>query len=395
MEAGGLLFGTRTGDVLRIAAWRPIACEHSKGFAFVLSERDLLDLSQLMQNSRTDRELKNYEIAGWFVSHTRADLNMMPDDLVVFDQCFPLRWQVTLVLRPGHLAPTRAAFSVRDEHGQVCGPDPASEFTLEPLRQARVHGQAAMQSADNAVPQTPRPRAGLVPAPRGLSDDTAPVRPARPAGSVSSRQPAETPRAYVERRPERRGGWGPERARTRKSKLRLLWFIPIAAALVFGALFVKERFFTTPALPATFALKIEDTQGGQLNIAWDKDAAAVRAADRGVVEIDDGGKSQTLTLDRSQLTQGGTTYTRRSGDVKVKLSLFQPNNSTPVAEMAQFVGPRPGESMEDRRRWEKERTELQAQIKSLRAQLARETARSAQLSKLVGILQQRLKVLQR
>jgi hypothetical protein len=376
VEAGGLLFGTRSDNAIRIAAWRPISCEHSKGFAFILSERDLVDLARLMEGAKSDRGLKDLQIVGWFLSHTRAGLELADSDLSVFDQCFPLRWQFTLVLRPGNVSATKAAFFVRDENGRLCAHSAEKEFTVEPLHNARAHGHGgarpAARTLDGVVPAVQQNR----PPAAGRSDAAL----VRIGPDSSARRPHEAPR-FVRERPRRK-----------KSKLRWLWSIPIVALLVFGALLVKERYFAETSPPATFALQLEDGLGGQMRIVWDKEAKPIRSAGRGVLDIVDGGKTQTLPLDASQLRQGNVTYPRHSGDVKVKLSVFQQNSNVASAEMAQFLGSLPADQANDERQraWDKEKAGLQDEIKRLRSQLVRESARNQQLSTLNRILQTRL-----
>jgi hypothetical protein len=380
VETGGLLFGTRSDNAVRIAAWRPISCEHSKGFAFILSERDLLDLARLMEGAKTDRGLKDLQIVGWFLSHTRAGLGLTDTDLSVFDQCFPLHWQFTMVLRPGNVSTTKAAFFVRDENGRLCAHNTDREFIVDPLHNTRAHSHGARPAPRTLDGVAPVAQPGLQRQPNSARSDAALVR---IGPEPNARWPHEAPR-FVRERPRRK-----------KSKLRWLWSIPIVALLGFGALFVKERYFTETPPPATFALQLQDGLGGQMRIVWDKEAKPIQAAAHGVIEIMDGGKAQILALDAAQLRQGVTTYGRRSGDVKVKLSVFQQNGNAAAAEMAQFLGPLPGDPAGDKRQraWDKEKADLQAEIKLLRSQLAQESGRSQQLSKLVRILQTRLDLL--
>lgn len=395
IEVGGLLFGTRSGDAVRIAAWRPIPCEHAKGFAFVLSERDLLELAKLMEGAKTDPSLKGLQIAGWFLSHTRGNPELADSDLSVFDQCFPLRWQFTLVLRPGRLGPTKAAFFVRDEHGKLCAHSADRELTVEPLHGARVHGprvhgQEAARSGEAAAATDARTFDGVE---RRQTVSVLPQNMERRANGGRSDAPlVRIPPDSPTHRPHEAPRFVVGRPRRKKSWRRWLWSIPIVALLAVAALLVRERYLTEPPPPATFALKMQDTPGGQLRIEWDRAAKPIQMAHHGVLEIVDGGKSQTQTLDTTHLREGSLTYGRSSGDVKVKLTVFGQNNAAPASEMAQFVGLRPGDSpgAESRRRWDEERAALQTEIKRLRLQLERESSKNQQLLNLIRILQQRV-----
>src|SRR5208283_5248786 len=166
VEVGGVFFGSRVGNVTRIAAWRPIPCEHSRGGPFVLSEKDLQDLARMLESAKSDLLLKDLQVAGWFLSHTSGDLLLTDSDSKVFQQCFPLPWQFTMVLRPGRVGPTKAAFFVRDARGRLVEHRPEREFVLEPLHvvRPRLHSRAAsperqpLPAAEEGtalVPQTP------------------------------------------------------------------------------------------------------------------------------------------------------------------------------------------------------------------------------------------------
>jgi hypothetical protein len=211
VEAGGLLFGTRSDRSVRIAAWRPISCEHSKGFAFILSERDILDLARSMEEAKTDRALKDLQIVGWFLSHTRAGLGLTDTDLNVFDQCFPLHWQFTLVLRPGNVSATTAAFFVRDESGRLCAHSAEREFTVDPLHNTRAHGLGGARTAPRTLDAvTPVVQQGAERQSKAGRGDAALVR---MGAGAHARGPHDTPR------------FARERPRRKKSKLRWLWSI--------------------------------------------------------------------------------------------------------------------------------------------------------------------------
>src|SRR5262245_21669753 len=70
VEVGGILFGRHTGNTVRIMAWRPIECEHSRGPAFLLSNNDEHGLTQQLEAATRDPHLQVLEPVGCFVSHT-------------------------------------------------------------------------------------------------------------------------------------------------------------------------------------------------------------------------------------------------------------------------------------------------------------------------------------
>ena len=152
VEVGGVFFGSRVGNVTRIAAWRPISCEHSRGGAFVLSEKDLQDLARMLESAKSDLLLKDLQVAGWFLSHTSGDLTLTDSDIKVYQQCFPLPWQFTMVLRPGRVGPTKASFFVRDTRGRLVEHLPEHEFVLEPLHVVRTRLHSRPASAPERQP---------------------------------------------------------------------------------------------------------------------------------------------------------------------------------------------------------------------------------------------------
>ncbi len=111
MEVGGLLYGARDGRTVRILAMRPIACEHARGPAFLLSDSDRKMLKDQLERGEEDPRLKDLICLGWFISHTRSEIMLSEPDLETFGKYFSAPWQVTLVIRPGRGGSMRAGFS--------------------------------------------------------------------------------------------------------------------------------------------------------------------------------------------------------------------------------------------------------------------------------------------
>ncbi len=388
VEVGGVFFGSRVGNVTRIAAWRPISCEHSEGGSFVLSEKDLQDLARMLESAKSDLLLKNLQVAGWFLSHTRTDLSLTESDIKVFQQCFPLPWQFTLVLRPGRVGPTKAAFFVRDSHGQIVEHRPEREFVLEPLHGVRPRGVHSRP----ASPERPAAFAAAASAEEG----TALVHPApvltpqqgRPPGAVMrptadfyGNRPFEAPR-FVRERDQRKKRWQ-----------QWFWAIPISGLIIFAGLLAKDRYWSE-APPPSLSLRVQDSPGAQLHVDWDRATPAIQSAQRGILQVDEGDSHKTINLDAAQLRQGNLTYARHSGDVKVALLLYGEGSTAPLAEEeARFVGPSPvvvAPPPQKHETVDQEKVELEAEIRTLRAQLARESSKNAELQNLVRVLETRL-----
>src|SRR5271169_2976492 len=69
IEVGGVLYGTRDGRTVRILAMRPIACEHARGPAFQLSDKDRKVLNDQLKEDAEDTHLDGLISLGWFLSH--------------------------------------------------------------------------------------------------------------------------------------------------------------------------------------------------------------------------------------------------------------------------------------------------------------------------------------
>ena len=158
LEVGGVLFGKRSGNAVRILASRPLACEHAAGPSFVLSEKDEAALRQLVESTASDADLAGMTAVGWYHSHTRSALSLTEEDLGIWDRHFPEPWQVALVLHPEKLKPTRARFFFRENGVMACGESSHLEFEVEPLRKVRKTTPRAPEPAPHVDTATPRPQ---------------------------------------------------------------------------------------------------------------------------------------------------------------------------------------------------------------------------------------------
>jgi len=139
LEVGGVLFGKRKGDVVRILASRPLASEYASGPSFVLSEKDRDALSRIIESAQRDPELKGMVPVGWYHSHTRSGIFLSDHDLAIYDLHFPEPWQVSLVLRPERLKPLRAGFFIREAGGAVRTESSYREFVVQATGRRRAN----------------------------------------------------------------------------------------------------------------------------------------------------------------------------------------------------------------------------------------------------------------
>src|ERR1700733_9809244 len=135
-EVGGVLFGTRRDDLIRILTWRPMACEHTQGEALRLSYNDRMNLAVQLEVARQNSDLKDLRPVGWFVSHLHGDVSLSPSDLEIYSGFFPEAWQVTLVICPREGGRAQAGFFVREAEDKVLTESSYQCFDLEPLHLA-------------------------------------------------------------------------------------------------------------------------------------------------------------------------------------------------------------------------------------------------------------------
>ncbi len=339
MEAGGAFFGVRENRTVRIAAWRPVA-----------DGKNVLELVRVLESAKADPLLNNLAAVGWFFSRPRGGFDLAAEEIGVFDRFFPLPWQFTMMLRPELIGPTRAAFFVRAADGKIPAHDPRREFAIVPLWSPRRAAKAA--AARTAPASNP-----------GNSRD----------GGTDATVPAPTLASYGA------AGAAPHSLRRKMSPRKWLWAIPIIAFAALAGLLARDRFLPAPppAPAPALSLQVQDIRNGELHVAWDRNSPPVRSARRGVLQLSDAGQRRTFTLDGEELRRGSFTYGRRSGDVRVKLSVFG-DAGAPAREAAHFVGPMPAESG------------LEIEIKNLRAQLAMESTRNEQLQTLIRKLRNRI-----
>jgi hypothetical protein len=363
MEVGGVLFGLRAGNSIRILKWRPIACEHAEGPSLRLSARDRIGLTRLLEEAKSDPELAGMQPLGWFLSHPRSDIFMTAADLEIFGGFFPEPGQVTLVLRPSRLGPARAGFFVREADGTLKADSSHKDFTVEPLH--RGAPPVERRKAERRVlPLPPLVQAEQRSAPRPLP--------------AVARQ-VEPPRFLLEKsRPPSSGRW--------------LWAIPGCLAILITAALIQQK--SSAPVDPSFAFRTYNS-GATVQIEWDPNSASVRGARQAAIEIKDGSETHQFPLTGSQLLSGKMPYTPKAADVEFRMTV-QPGSGPPVQGFARLVGPPPPSSAPQAPvevvESSKDRRKLEAEVKRLKEELRKEGTRAKKLQDTVRILQNRVDV---
>src|ERR1700730_10179748 len=72
VEVGGILFGSKAADKIRIDAFRALRSEYAYRPNFMLSRNDEAAMEKLLQKATADAGLEGMEPVGWYHSHTRT-----------------------------------------------------------------------------------------------------------------------------------------------------------------------------------------------------------------------------------------------------------------------------------------------------------------------------------
>lgn len=326
IEIGGLLFGRVKENSMHVEAFRAIDCEHSRGPSFVLSDRDVNLLREQIAGAPSDPELKDLEVLGWFVAHTRSQLELNETEAALFDDLFPTG-KLMLLIKPERFQPTRFLFLVRAAEGKLTGGAPENAVILPlPARPQRAQegaipslaapaskpsaGPVAPDDAQKTAPiaeerterplAEPAPPAPVVPPPPDLPSVEEIRR--RRSEIIAKPEPLETPVAPQQITQ-------PTKPRGRRSNAQLAIVLFVAAAL--GCAVGYVIYLQLP--PALIPLEIPK-HAPVLTVSWPPDQT--RDAVYAALRVDDG---DPIPLSPQQKQQGQATVRSETGNVKVEL----------------------------------------------------------------------------
>lgn len=189
IETGGLLFGRADEKSIHIEAFRPIECEHSRGPSFVLSERDIARLREQIAAAPADPELKNFELLGWFVSHTRSALELNETEARLFQDLFSAG-KLMILIKPERFQPTRFLFLAAGADKKLSGSGVADAIILPLPGRSQRSETGAMPS--DAAPALKTPE-GPVAASDGTVKEPLPESPkSAPEGTSSLAEISKT-----------------------------------------------------------------------------------------------------------------------------------------------------------------------------------------------------------
>jgi len=438
-EVGGVLFGTRHEDHIRVVTWRPIACDHTQGESLRLSHTDRMNLAVQLEVARQNPDLKDLRPLGWLVSHLHAGVSLSASDLEVYNGFFPEAWQVALVICPKGNRRAQAGFFVREADDKLQSEASYQCFDLQPLGLPAIATDPIAPNFEASNPQgptsdPPAPQAGVPE--HGQTPQTVPV--AQPVATVPSvpkamdaaarpTPPPAEPIRFIEpqnsapalaepvRRvaPRNPAPSAPEISLPAPSfeieeplptHERWLWAIPIVLALGIAAFMLYQRRVPSPnASIALHALSEAQT----IQLAWDANSRAVRESDRAEMQINDGGKNSQVSLTSDQLHAGKMSYQPQSSDVGFTMTVY-PANGEPIHDSTRLIAPAfnpPAQppppvpaspplvsppQASPAPPADAEQTALRQEVQRLKDELSKERARDDDLQNVVRILENRL-----
>ena len=306
-EVGGMLLGTiEPGEriIVHIEDFEPVACDYKRGPSFLLTEGDGAVFEEAWQRWQPDETRPAYAV-GYYRSHTREGMSLSPEDLDLLDRYFPDSDQIALLVKPFATKVSMAGFFMRQE-----GVFPEATPLEFPLRRRELTGV----EPPPRKPLQERERERRPPARPGTSDRA----PRSRIVAIAPEEPWEEPEpqlpAFATPIPPKskfRGGW--------------VWLPLSFLFLLLGVLLGFQSAISmgnknTSAAPADFSLGLVVTRtDDNLTVKWNRDAPAVRRAQKGVLEIEDGGYAKPVDLDQAHLQGGSIIYRNTSRTVHFRL----------------------------------------------------------------------------
>jgi hypothetical protein len=307
-EVGGLLLGSierGAETIVRIEDFEPVPCGYTRGPSYLLAPGEREVFNGAVEGLRPDAgpagNNSNYAV-GYFRSHTREGLALAPEDIELLDRCFAGPSYVALLVKPFATRASSAGFFFRE--GGMFQETTPLEF---PFRRRELTGEE---------PPERRPLTDRGSRNRG---ERALVRSSReePVEQRGAAEPAEAAGyAYATTLP------------TRSRLIGWMWFplsfifLLLGVALGYWAALGMSPRITVSGAPEYSLTLAAKKSGENVTVQWNGDSAVIRNADRGVLEVHDGGYAKTVDLDTAQLRGGKLAFQNASGAVTFRLTVY-------------------------------------------------------------------------
>jgi hypothetical protein len=294
-EVGGMLLGTiepGAQTIVRVEDFESVACDYKRGPSYLFTADDGAAFDEACARGTS--------AVGYFRSHTRDGMSLGPEDVELMEQHFPSPAHIALLVKPFATKVSIGSFFFRED-GLFQSAAPL-EF---PFRRRELTGQEAP------------PRRSMierVPRRRDFRSDPDPVDIAPPPEYVPEEpdpDPVPPP--------------APSKSRTRSGWVWIpLSFVFLLLGVVLGfqaALTMGPKAAGNGAGDYSLGLTVTK-EGSNLSVKWDREASAVKAAQKGLLEIEDGGRTKPVDLDAAQLSNGSILFTNSSGTVRFRLIVY-------------------------------------------------------------------------
>ena len=376
-EVGGVLLGSVERGaklVVRVQEFESIHCEHLLGPSYVLSEKDLLELDRVLEQS-AKAEVRELRVVGFFRSITRESIQLTEQDLALLDARFPDDGSICLLVKPYSGRPNEAVVLCR-ENGAFPSEPQTRTFVFR-RKEMGVGGPPPRERDNSAAQPAAPPRAEEVPAAAAERVQKTPAEDAGPRPEAATESPVVSDDAIAEllsKRHKQRvsgapaGGAAHEetpnardsgRAAAERSTAGVLFpegslaqagqasigrppvkrsrwvWVPLSFIfLVLGVVLGFEvglGFYRAQNLALTgdpYAIDLSVSRfGDSYHIKWNPESVAVRSARRGELTVEEAGSTKPLALTTEDLARGGLIY--RSEDAqRFRLTLFLRDHSS-------------------------------------------------------------------
>lgn len=302
-EVGGVLLGTvdpANPAVVRIEDFEPVECDYKRGPSYLFTSADAEAFEEAVRRWQPEQSPDCYAV-GFYRSHTRDGLALAPEDIELMDDSFSSPSHVALIIKPYGTKVSLAGFFARE-----AGAFPAATPLEFPFRRRELSGEAPPPRR-SLQERRPRQRELQTLAATPLFDSLE-----DPVASPTSRGPGP---AYAVTLPS-------------NSRLRSSIWIPLSFVfLVFGIALGFMIALSRPPSASTisagdFSLGLSvSKEEDNLRVQWDPLSAAVRAAQRGSLEIQEAGLSKVVDLDPANLQSGKITVQKQTDSVHFKLTV--------------------------------------------------------------------------
>jgi hypothetical protein len=301
-EVGGVLLGTieqGAQTIVKVEDFEPVACDYKRGPSYLFTADDGAAFDDACLRTQPDSSRQTYGV-GYFRSHTREGLSLAPDDIELMENYFPSPSHIALLIKPFATKVSQAGFFFREE-----GLFPSAAPLEFPFRRRELSGEEAppRRTMLERVPRLPRLRDEVrnIPEEEEIPEPLSSAREPAYAYTTSAKSPA-------------RSGW--------------VWIPMSFVFLLLGVVLGFQAALTMGgkvggAATTDYALGLTVIkEGANLSVKWDRTAPAIRAAQKGVLEIEDAGYTKPVDLDAAQLRNGNILFTNSSKTVRFRLIVY-------------------------------------------------------------------------